>query len=428
MQIRQILATAAVAAVTTPVALLSVSPAYADTKPAAQTQEKPSIAELKKAVKEARQAYRAAVAAVEALNQKIDDADLPSNPLVAARDRAKVDADAAAGKKSEADAAVTAAQTKLDNAKTEDEKAAAQKELDAAKLTAGTAASGKTDADAALTKAQTALDDFRVDLFRQLNQAQKDVKATRAAKEAAEKALADAKDEAGEPGEPEEPTDPECSEGSDLKAALSGLPSKVAAGSTVDFRLRLTNTTERTLEAVVPYVEVVAFAKADDKDITSKLHLKAKQGGTWKSLGAGDVAGEFTNVKSGGHVEVPLRLSIDRSTPAGEGVSFAAGAHFNQDASCGYSDLATYYFTINPVGAGNSTTPADKGNKPKPQGSASPVATPGSGNGSGTTDGSLASTGSSSALPTIGLAGGAAVVVGAGAVYVMRRRKADANS
>ncbi|MEI5102115.1 LAETG motif-containing sortase-dependent surface protein [Streptomyces sp. PmtG] len=36
--------------------------------------------------------------------------------------------------------------------------------------------------------------------------------------------------------------------------------------------------------------------------------------------------------------------------------------------------------------------------------------------------GSLAETGSSSALPAIGLVGGAAVVVGAGAVFVVRRR------
>ncbi|MFC7513108.1 LAETG motif-containing sortase-dependent surface protein [Streptomyces thermocarboxydus] len=38
--------------------------------------------------------------------------------------------------------------------------------------------------------------------------------------------------------------------------------------------------------------------------------------------------------------------------------------------------------------------------------------------------GSLAETGSNSALPVIGLVGGAAVVAGAGALFVVRRRKA----
>ncbi|MEV7982044.1 LAETG motif-containing sortase-dependent surface protein [Streptomyces sp. NPDC086519] len=42
--------------------------------------------------------------------------------------------------------------------------------------------------------------------------------------------------------------------------------------------------------------------------------------------------------------------------------------------------------------------------------------------------GNLADTGSSSALPVIGLVGGVAVVVGAGAVVLVRRRKAGADS
>ncbi|MFJ8953454.1 LPXTG cell wall anchor domain-containing protein [Streptomyces sp. NPDC102381] len=430
MQIRQILATAAVAAVTAPVALLSVSPAYAGTQSAVQTQEKPSIAKLKKAVKEAKKAYRAAVAAKDALVQQLKDAELPSNPLKAAADSAKTAADKAAADKATADKAVTDAQVKLDAATTEDEKAAAQTELDAAKTAAGTAATAKTDADAKLAAAEKAYNDLRVEITKQINKADQDIEAARVAKEAAKKALADAlAEEPGEPGEPSEPDDPECAvDGSALKAALSGLPSKIAAGSTVDFRLRLTNSTKRTLPTVLPYVAVMAFDKTGEKDISSKLHLKTKQGGTWKTVDQESYAAEFTNVKPGAHADLPLRLTVDRSAPAGRGVSFAIGEYHNEDENCGTSDLAYYEFTINPVGAGNSTTPADKGNKPKPQGSASPVATSGSGNGSGTTDGSLASTGSSSALPTIGLAGGAAVVLGAGAVFVVRRRKADANS
>lgn len=66
MKIRRILATAVAAAVTTPVLLLSVTPAFADGKPAAQTQEKPSISELERAAAAAQTAYDDAVAAENA--------------------------------------------------------------------------------------------------------------------------------------------------------------------------------------------------------------------------------------------------------------------------------------------------------------------------------------------------------------------------
>ncbi|MGY0486676.1 LPXTG cell wall anchor domain-containing protein [Streptomyces sp. WG-D5] len=417
---------------TAPVALLSVSPAYADTKPAAQTQEQSSIAELKKAVKEAKKAYKQALATVQTLKDELEASTAADHPLMIALADAQKAADEAATAKTTADEAVTAAEAKLAEANAGEDaeaKAAAEKALADAKTAAEAAATAKTDADAKVVAADTAVDDNRVAIARKIHQAQQDVKAALETKEAAEKALADAlEQEPGEPGNPGEPGEPgdECTEGSDLTAAISGLPSKIAAGSTVDFRLRLTNTTEKTLETVLPFVAVGAVDKTGEKDISSKLHLKSKQGNTWKTVDQESYAAEFTNVKPGAHADLPLRLTIDRSAPAGYGVSMAIGEYFNEDYSCGISDLAVYDFTINPVGAGNSGTATP--NKPKPQGSASPVANAGSDNGSADTDGSLAHTGSSSALPTIGLAGGAAVVLGAGAVYVVRRRKAGANS
>ncbi|MFE0019325.1 hypothetical protein ACFWXH_31055, partial [Mesorhizobium sp. NPDC059054] len=66
MKIRRILATAVAAAVTTPALMLSVTPAFADEKPASQTQEKPSIAELEKAAAAAKAVYDDAVAAEKA--------------------------------------------------------------------------------------------------------------------------------------------------------------------------------------------------------------------------------------------------------------------------------------------------------------------------------------------------------------------------
>ncbi|NEC86469.1 LAETG motif-containing sortase-dependent surface protein [Streptomyces sp. SID12501] len=72
-------------------------------------------------------------------------------------------------------------------------------------------------------------------------------------------------------------------------------------------------------------------------------------------------------------------------------------------------------------GDGGATTPPPSSSEPTPQtGSTAPVTpTPAS----TTPTGDLAHTGSSSALPVIAGVGGAAVVLGAGAVYVVRRRK-----
>ncbi len=74
-----------------------------------------------------------------------------------------------------------------------------------------------------------------------------------------------------------------------------------------------------------------------------------------------------------------------------------------------------------------STTPAGTGDaKPtgdKPTGKPQSDMKPQGGSEQLPVTGSLAHTGSSSALPAIGLIGGAAVVAGAGAMFVVRRRK-----
>ncbi|MFE7309864.1 peptidase, partial [Streptomyces sp. NPDC057546] len=76
MKIRPILATAVATAVTMPALLLSVTPAFADEKPAAQTQDKtqdkPSIAELEKAAAAAKAAYDDAVKAESAAEAALE--------------------------------------------------------------------------------------------------------------------------------------------------------------------------------------------------------------------------------------------------------------------------------------------------------------------------------------------------------------------
>ncbi|NEE28496.1 peptidase, partial [Streptomyces sp. SID7982] len=123
MKIRRVLATAVALAVTTPAALLSVSPAYADAKPAAQTQEKqskPTIEELEEAAAEAQKAYdKAAQAKADGhveLERTLDALSEVggTHPLAVAAAAAEQAAKDAAAAKTTADQAVTDAKAALD--------------------------------------------------------------------------------------------------------------------------------------------------------------------------------------------------------------------------------------------------------------------------------------------------------------------------
>ncbi|NEC21743.1 peptidase, partial [Streptomyces parvus] len=152
MKIRRVLATAVALAVTTPAALLSVSPAYADAKPAAQTQDqqksKPTIKELEEAAAEAQEAYDKAAKAEAAgrveRDKTLDDLSEVSgtHPLAVASAAADQAAKDAADAKTAADEAVTEAKAALDaltEDATEEERAAAETALSEAEATATTA-------------------------------------------------------------------------------------------------------------------------------------------------------------------------------------------------------------------------------------------------------------------------------------------------
>ncbi|MFF8607693.1 hypothetical protein ACF06X_17315 [Streptomyces sp. NPDC015346] len=104
---------------------------------------------------------------------------------------------------------------------------------------------------------------------------------------------------------------------------------------------------------------------------------------------------------------------------------FSVGAHENNDGSCGFGEIygETFFDIIakhqarHPAGpgTGNIGTTQQGGT------STTPV------NSTGTT-GILAATGSNNVVPQIGLAGAAAVVLGAGTMVVARRRKAGSNA
>ncbi|MFK4799166.1 peptidase [Streptomyces sp. MPA0124] len=449
MKIRRVLATAVAAAVISPVALLSAAPAFADEKPATQQTQKakPTVEELEQAVERAQKEYDAAVVAVnDAVKFLREDMEADTYPTKAAVIETEKAAAAAAQAKTEADQAVADARAKLDAAATDEDKAAAQTALDEAEKAAEEAADAKTAADAEATEARTAHDDARVAQARKIGLLQKAEKEAKAKLADAEQALADAKAAAeegedtgqdgqdGQDGEDGEDPAADCVPEPGLTAVVTGLPDEVVGGTTETFSLRVTNGTGETMDAVYPYVGVHAFDVKGLKELDSYLDLEWSTAAnpTWRDADLID-ATSLGSLKPKASVDVKLRLKVDPDVPAGQGAAFVTADYVNEDGTCGgYPDLDHHEFQILATSDDGGDTPGkDDGTKDGPghtgQGGASttPVNTSG---GSGSGGGSLAHTGSSDVLPKVGLAGGAALVLGAGAVLVARRRRTATES
>ncbi|MDN3248508.1 LAETG motif-containing sortase-dependent surface protein [Streptomyces sp. ZSW22] len=247
-----------------------------------------------------------------------------------------------------------------------------------------------------------------------------------------------------EPTEPELPEVPVCEEidadyaGAKVSADIKGLPGKIVAGDGYHpFELVVTNESKTDVKEVAFYAEVENYEFEDESKFLSSyvdLEFKNPETGAWDRVGDDDWAGDYfffmEKLKAKATQTVDMRLSVDAKAPAGDAYSFAFGAYLDDidGQECIAAGWSQYDFQILASGSGNpnpgTAKPSDKGDDKdrkisvkKPQGDVSKLPT-----------GSLAETGSSSALPTIGLVGGLAVVVGAGAVFVVRRRKAGAQA
>ncbi|MER5891586.1 LAETG motif-containing sortase-dependent surface protein [Streptomyces sp. NPDC001876] len=420
MKIRRILATAVAAAVTTPALLLSVTPAFAADKPVAQTQEKPSIAELEKAAEAAQAVYDAAVLAESAATEALEATISDTFPLTVAAKAAEQAAAEAATAKTAADQAVVDAKAAVDalpETATEEEKTAAATTLTEAEAAAAAAGVAKAAADAKVVEAVDARDDARVAAVRALDTAQKATKQALADKNAADKALAEAKEEEGEEGE-------DCVPEAKLTTVVTGLPSTVVAGTKVNFKLRVTNGTKKTMDEVLPFAYVHATDESGLNDIDDLVHLQwsSASSSKWETVDNEHYMDAISPLKAGAHADVKMRLTIDASAPAGNGVTFVAGDYFNDNGTCGGTpDLEGYEFLIAAAG-----TKPGKGDGAKP--TATPDLTPQTGTSASPVNGSLAATGSSSATSQLALASGAALAIGAGAVFVARRRKAGSHA
>ncbi|MFE0514197.1 LPXTG cell wall anchor domain-containing protein [Streptomyces sp. NPDC058964] len=210
--------------------------------------------------------------------------------------------------------------------------------------------------------------------------------------------------------------------------SITGLPGKIAAGSGWHkFSLNVLNNSDSTLNDLAFFAGASSDKAGEDLFKSKQVQLQAwdPDNKVWENLDEGGYAvgyvGYTDELKPDYEVDIPLRINVTSSAPVGAGFSLGATIYGDSDAECtGFGDVS-YKFQI--VSSGTDTT----GTKPQ-EGGEAPVTDDKPDSNTPEVDGSLASTGSSSALPMIGLAGGVAVVAGAGAVFVVRRRRAGAEA
>ncbi|WP_405408770.1 LAETG motif-containing sortase-dependent surface protein [Streptomyces decoyicus] len=239
-----------------------------------------------------------------------------------------------------------------------------------------------------------------------------------------------------EPTKPGEPGDePDCTvDDAAIKVTVAGLPSKlVAGGGWKGFSVHLANTTDHTLDEVYPVIYAVPTGNIEHPKSQLDLEYQNPDTGRWTSFDEWTDGQYFGWFQLDAHqtAQLKLRIRADKGAKAGDGFALVAGDYQNKDGSCGWSEEQWYDFTILPASSKPGEIPPAKpgkpGNKPGTQGGGKPVNTtkPKDGMDKLPVTGNLAETGASSALPAIGIVGGVAMVVGAGAIFVVRRRKTD---
>lgn len=210
----------------------------------------------------------------------------------------------------------------------------------------------------------------------------------------------------------------------DLRSGLSGLPETIVAGSGwTTFSFDVSNRGDEEIKNIKPLIGVAAVGWEDVRDYSGRITVQAydKAAGRWNTLaGAAGEGATFAafSLGAGQSVSYQLRLSVSGTVPDALGLT-GGFAEYSDTEGCWIADDPNgwiYFFDI--LAAGSDAGEPDDA-KPQTGGvkeleKVSEV----------TVTGSLADTGSSSALPMIGLVGGVAVVAGAGALFVVRRRKA----
>ncbi|MET9472232.1 MULTISPECIES: LAETG motif-containing sortase-dependent surface protein [unclassified Streptomyces] len=225
----------------------------------------------------------------------------------------------------------------------------------------------------------------------------------------------------GTPSESEDPEEPAECEKSALDISINGLPGKIARGSGWHkFKMNVYNSSKTTVHEIDYFAGASSDKDGIDLFKSKQVSLQAldPETNTWEDLSedgrAVGYVGQSDEIQAGYEVDIPLRINVKSTAPVGAGFTLGAGLYVGDKDCLGVSDVA-YKFQIVKSG-GSGSTPQTGGSAPVP--AESPAS-----NTTGNVSGTLAETGSSSAVPMFALAGGAAVVLGAGAMFVVRRRR-----
>lgn len=213
-----------------------------------------------------------------------------------------------------------------------------------------------------------------------------------------------------------------------LTADISGLPAQIKAGSGWhEFGLAVANSSGTDYRRV----DFGLFATQIDSDTwdadTShlKLEFQNPDTGAWTTVSLADddpTAGYlgYTEVKPHASFKLKARIQVDAKAKASEGFVIGIGVYADDKGRCvqaggdnGVAEFAVVAADGSTGGGSGTQTGGQKPLPPKPVGD-----THLNPNG-----GDLAETGSSSATPTIAAVGGAVIVLGAGTVFLVRRRK-----
>lgn len=233
-------------------------------------------------------------------------------------------------------------------------------------------------------------------------------------------------------GELDECADDEVAEDPELSTTLDGLPSKVIAGSGFHaFTYKVTNRSDRAYKRV-DFGVFAGIVHDDDLENTGRyltLQFKNPDTDAWENVSTDDTDEDagyigFTDVRPHETLSLDLRLSVAKEAPEGLGFALSVGAYVDENGACFLSTGDYYEFEVLKAGTEPVKVPGAKPEGHKPQGGQKPLPTRPVGNKEINPAGSLAETGSSDILPTFALAGAAAVAIGAGAVFAVRRRKA----
>jgi LPXTG-motif cell wall-anchored protein len=213
-----------------------------------------------------------------------------------------------------------------------------------------------------------------------------------------------------------------------VDVSITGLPGKIAAGSGWHkFSLNVANGSDSTLDNLNYFAGASSDALGEDLFKSKQIGLQAwdPDEKAWFDLDEGGEAVGYVGfsdvLEPDYEVSIPMRVNVKAGAPVGAGFTLGATIYGDADSECiGFGDVA-YKFQI--VAAGTDT----EGTKPQ-EGGKAPVTDKKPAPTTPKVTGTLAETGSNSALPMIGLAGGLAVLAGGGAMFVVRRRKAGADA